>query len=150
VNRSIEFVRAQNRYDAIEWELNLCEPAPELRADPGQLQQVLLNLFMNAADAMNADGNGRRKVIGVSSESDTRARELRLVVTDTGPGIPASNLARIFEPHFTTKPHGHGFGLSTSYRIITNHGGRVVAESPPGSGARFTVTLPQHGPGSWN
>ena len=111
VQRSIEFVRSQNRFDTIEWEIQLCDPAPELKADPGQLQQVLLNLFINAADAMNAEGNGKRKVIGVVSESDPRSRETRLVVTDTGPGIPGSNLGRIFEPHFTTKPHGHGFVL---------------------------------------
>jgi signal transduction histidine kinase len=81
---------------------------------------------------------------------DDRARRVRITVSDTGPGIPASNLSRIFEPHFTTKVHGHGFGLSTSYRIITNHGGTIVAESPPGQGAVFVVNLPLQGPGGWN
>jgi two-component system NtrC family sensor kinase len=142
IQKSVEFVRTQNRFDAVEWDLRLGEPSPELRADPGQLQQVLLNLFMNAADAMNEKGGGA-KVIGITSSWDDRARMVKLVVTDTGTGIAASNLSRIFEPHFTTKPEGHGFGLSTSYRIITNHGGRITATSPPGQGACFTITLPQ-------
>jgi len=71
-------------------------------------------------------------------------------VHDTGTGIVASNLPKIFEPHFTTKKTGHGFGLSTSYRIIVNHGGRITAESPPGDGAMFTIELPQDKDGSWN
>ncbi len=149
IQRSVEFVRTQNRFDGVEWELNLSERPAELRADPGQLQQVLLNLFMNAADAMNENGNGR-KVIRVALDQEDRARRVRIIVSDSGPGIPASNLSRIFEPHFTTKPHGHGFGLSTSYRIITNHGGTIVAESPPGHGAVFVVNLPLQGPGGWS
>jgi signal transduction histidine kinase len=148
VQRSIEFVRTQNRFDGVEWDLRLAEQVPALRGDPGQLQQVLLNLFVNAADAMK-DRPSVRKVIGVTSSTDARGRLLRIVVTDTGSGIAASNLTRIFEPHFTTKPEGHGFGLSTSYRIVTNHGGRITAESPPGHGACFTVTLPVNGSGGW-
>lgn len=148
IQRSIEFVRTQNRFDGVDWDVRLVEPSPELRADPGQLQQVLLNLFINAADAMNEKSNGR-KVIAVVSELDERRESLRLVVSDSGTGIPGSNLSKIFEPHFTTKPTGHGFGLSTSYRIITNHGGKIVAESPPGQGAQFTILLPTGGPKGW-
>jgi signal transduction histidine kinase len=107
-----------------------------------------LNLFVNAADAMK-ERPSARKVIGITSSVDERGRLTRIVVTDTGPGIAASNLARVFEPHFTTKAEGHGFGLSTSYRIITNHGGRITVESPPGMGACFTITMPVSGPGGW-
>ena len=149
LQRSIEFVRTQNRFDGVEWDIALCEPAPELRADPGQLQQVLLNLFMNAADAMNAEANLARKAISIVTTRDDRAGMLKVVVQDTGPGVPTSNLTKIFEPHFTTKPDGHGFGLSTSYRIVASHGGRIVVENP-GQGARFTVTLPLPGPNAWN
>jgi signal transduction histidine kinase len=148
VQRSIEFVRTQNRFDGVEWDLRLAEQVPVLRGDPGQLQQVLLNLFVNAADAMREKPSAR-KVIGVTSSVDDHGRLVRIVVTDTGSGIAASNLTRVFEPHFTTKPEGHGFGLSTSYRIITSHGGRITAESPPGQGACFTVTLPVNGLGGW-
>jgi signal transduction histidine kinase len=147
IHRSIEFVRSQNRFDGVEWDLQLFTPAPELRADPGQLQQVLLNLFMNAADAMKENGTPRKSIAVECSQEN---QKVRIVVRDTGVGIPASNLSKIFEPHFTTKPTGHGFGLSTSYRIIQNHGGKIVAESPPGRGACFTITLPVQGPGGWN
>lgn len=148
VARSVEFVRTQNRFDGVEWRMDLAEPLPWLRADPGQLQQVLLNLFMNAADAMNEKG-GSRRVLAVTSGVDASGRAVFLRVSDTGIGIAASNLSRIFEPHFTTKPEGHGFGLSTSYRIITNHGGRIDAESPAGGGAVFTVTLPVQKGDGW-
>jgi signal transduction histidine kinase len=98
---------------------------------------------------MNQNGTARR-VIQVATEFDDRARQVRVVVADSGPGIPPNHLVKIFEPHFTTKADGHGFGLSTSYRILANHGGSIAAESPPGRGASFTVTLPVHGPGSWS
>jgi signal transduction histidine kinase len=129
-------------------DLRLAETIPSLRADPGQLQQVLLNLFVNAADAIKEKPTGPR-IIAVTTHIDERGRNVRIVASDTGTGIAAPHLARIFEPHFTTKTDGHGFGLSTSYRIITNHGGSITAESPPGQGATFTITLPLDGPGSW-
>lgn len=149
VQRSVEFVRPQKRFDGIEWDLRLPAGVPELRADPGQLQQVLLNLFMNAADAMTENGT-RPRVITVTSDFDERVRHVRLRVVDSGPGIPAAILPKVFEPHFTTKAEGHGFGLSTSYRIVTNHGGHITAESVPGQGAGFTVTLPLEGPDGWS
>jgi len=149
VVKSIEFVRTEKRFDNVEWEMRLAANVPELRADRGLIQQVLLNLFGNAADAMAAN-NGTRRNILVVSEYDERRKEVRLQVQDTGAGIPADVLPRIFEPRFTTKAAGHGLGLSTSYRIVNNHGGRMVAVSPPGGGAQFTVTLPLHGPGSWS
>lgn len=149
VQRSIEFVRSQNRFDGVDWQLRLGDTVPALRGDPGQLQQVLLNLFLNAADAMR-ENNGHRKAITVTSGLDERHQSVRLEVSDTGSGISPANLRRIFEPHFTTKPDGHGFGLSTSYRIIENHGGRISVHSPAGSGATFTIALPVRGPGGWS
>lgn len=146
VQRSVEFVRGQNKFDSVEWEFHLGSPLPTLRGDPAQLQQVLLNLFINAADAMAAaNGTGKKQIV-VRSELDERHRHIRLVVTDTGPGIPAKNLLKVFEPSFTTKPDGHGFGLSTSYRIVTNHGGTIVAQNPSEGGAQFRMTLPIEGP----
>jgi signal transduction histidine kinase len=149
VGDSVELVRAQNRFDGVEWDLRLASPVPTLRMDPGQIQQVLINLFMNAADAMN-EKQSPRKVISVVTELDERQRQLRLRVEDTGTGIPAEVMNRIFEPHFTTKPTGNGFGLATSYRILQNHGGRISASNLPVGGACFSLNLPVDGPGSWN
>ena len=149
IQRSMEFVHSQNKFDAVEWDLRLAGAMPELRADPGQIQQVLLNLFINAADAM-AEAAIPRRLIAVTTTYDDRARQVTLVVSDSGPGIPVNHIGKVFEPHFTTKPDGHGFGLSTSYRIVANHGGTITVESPPGQGARMTVRLPVHGPGHWS
>src|SRR6185369_11223322 len=115
VQRSVELIRPQGRFDGIEWDLKLAVHLPMLRADPGQLQQVMLNFFINAADAMK-DLNGAHRVITAQTEFDERRRRVRLVVADSGPGIAAALLPKVFEPHFTTKDEGHGFGLSTSYR----------------------------------
>lgn len=149
VQKSIEFVRTQKKFDDVTWDLRLAGALPDLRADPGQIQQVLINLFVNAADAMRDNGPIPR-TIGVSSEFSERDRMVRIQVTDSGPGIPANVMPHIFEPHFSTKPDGHGFGLSTSYHILESHGGRVVATNLPGRGACFTLTLPVNGPGGWS
>jgi len=131
LERSVEFVRAQARFNGVEWDLALGAPLPELMADPGQLHQVFLNLFLNAADAMKEAGSPR-KVIRVAGSSDERARVIRIDVSDTGPGIPPENRARIFEPSFTTKRGGHGFGLSTSGPAlgIDDTTSRALASSP--------------------
>jgi signal transduction histidine kinase len=147
IERSVELVKGQNRFNGVTWDVRLAESLPELLADAGQLQQVFLNLFLNAADAMN-EAQSQRKQIRVTGTWDERQRAVRIAVSDTGPGVALENRARIFEPSFTTKKGGHGFGLSTSYRIITNHGGRIAVECPPGEGATFLITLPQDRAGS--
>ena len=149
VERSIELIRAQKRFNGVEWDLRLGSPMPEVMADPGQLQQVFLNLFLNAADAMN-DAMSPRRVIRVTTALDEPTGAVRIFVQDSGPGIPVEHRTRIFEPSFTTKKGGHGFGLSTSYRIITNHGGKISAESAPGEGATFRITLPRERGGGAN
>jgi signal transduction histidine kinase len=108
-------------------------------ADPRQLQQVVMNLVVNARDAMP---NGGRVTVGVAS-TGTQAV---LTVSDTGPGIPAEVLPRLFETFFTTKASGHGtgLGLATVYRIVVGAGGEVSAGNQPEGGARFTVRLPLH------
>ena len=80
--------------------------------------------------------------IVIRSRLKAAVGEVELTVEDNGPGIPSDAMEKLFEPSFTTKPEGHGFGLSTCYRIIQNHGGKISAQNVPGSGARFTITLP--------
>ena len=141
VRRTVEFIAPQNKYERVAFDLDLAAEVPELELDPAQIQQVLLNLFSNAADAMRGS-NGRERRIAVRTRLGGDGRAVELVVEDSGPGIPAAALTRLFEPSFTTKPEGHGFGLATCYRIVKNHGGRIAAENAPRAGARFTIVLP--------
>jgi PAS domain S-box-containing protein len=122
-------------------------------ADPGQLEQVLVNLAVNARDAM--PGGGMLTLRTVLSEDDGGAARVRaglppgpyvcLIVEDTGGGIGIDVLPRIFEPFFTTKGgQGTGLGLATVYGIVEQSGGRIVVESERGRGSRFTVLLPRY------
>ena len=138
VRRTVEFIVPQNKYERIAFDLDLAPDLPEASLDPGQIQQVLMNLFSNAADSMNAAGRGDPRI---TVRTRVLREEIRLVVEDTGPGIAAEVINKLFEPSVTTKPEGHGFGLSTCYRIISNHGGRITAENGP-RGAVFTLTIP--------
>jgi signal transduction histidine kinase len=120
--------------------------APELPAvagDVNQLQQVFLNLLLNAEAAMVEANSGDRIVLRTAMRSDARGRWVLAQVTDNGPGIRPDVLPRIFEPFFTTKPvgAGTGLGLSVSYGIIEQHGGSIEVESRPGA-TTFTVALP--------
>jgi signal transduction histidine kinase len=85
--------------------------------------------------------------IAVSSELDREAQRVRLVVRDSGPGIPPQYRTRVFDASFTMKSEGHGFGLSKTAHVIARHGGEIgVADTPPGQGACFVITLPLPGP----
>jgi two-component system, cell cycle sensor histidine kinase and response regulator CckA len=120
--------------------------APELkvvRADPGQIEQVILNILVNARDAMPGGG----KLILETRNAGTPAREyVTLSIRDTGVGMDAQVLSRIFEPFFTTKEHGTGLGLATSYGIIKENGGDLQVESAPGKGTTFRIELPVAAP----
>ncbi|MFN8586967.1 MAG: ATP-binding protein [Candidatus Eisenbacteria bacterium] len=145
---TIEFVKGDKRFRSVEWEVELDPELPELRGDVGQIQGVFINLFVNAADAMSSQES--RRAIRVVTRHAAGAKSARVDVSDTGPGIKSEHLSRMFEFMFTTKPDGHGFGLSTAHRTIENHGGRITVDSPPGAGARFHIVLPLRGPGGWN
>jgi two-component system NtrC family sensor kinase len=108
------------------------------------VQQVALNLVMNAAESSRAKGGGR---VRVATRRSTDARGLVLEVADDGEGIPAERIHRIFDPFFTTKEDGKGLGLGLAvvYGIVESHGGTIDVSSEPGQGATFTVTLPLAG-----
>lgn len=108
----------------------------------GQLQQVLMNLLQNAFDAVCTLANPEQWVkVSVTCEE----ARVRVVVHDSGPGIPEEHLLRIFDPFFTTKPvgKGTGLGLSISYGIVEQHGGHLSARNHPDGGAEFILELPR-------
>ncbi len=121
--------------------LDLDPGEPKIWADGSELQQLLLNLLINAEQALVTVDPPR--TIAVRSRADER--DARLEIADSGPGIPTELRTRIFDPFFTTKPEGvgTGLGLSICYGVARDHGGRIWVESEPGGGARFCVTLPR-------
>jgi signal transduction histidine kinase len=110
---------------------------PEINADSGMLRQAILNLALNACQAM-PDGGTLRFAC-----RSTPRRRVEIDVEDTGTGIPPENLSRIFDLYFTTKEKGSGIGLSMVYRIVQLHDGEVEVQSTPGSGTRFRLVFPQ-------
>ena len=112
-------------------------PGAAVLARPGELQQVMFNIFLNAAQAMH--GTGR-----IEARARAEGARIALSVRDAGPGIPAEHLGRIFDPFFTTKQPGEGtgLGLAISYEIVHELGGSIRASNHPGGGACFHVRLP--------
>ncbi len=117
-------------------DLNLAEDLGATKADAAQVEQVLLNLFLNARDAMPSGGD-------LVVRTGMRESMVVVEISDTGEGIPRENLNRIFDPFFTTKPigKGTGLGLAVSYGIVEEHGGRIFVDSP-GRGTHFQLNFP--------
>ncbi len=134
-------IKPQKQFSNIKFTTEFDTAAPHLLMDVGQVQQVLLNLLNNAADAINKLGK-KDGLVTISTHYRPELGTIRIKVKDNGPGIPQELIDRIFEPHFTTKKDGHGFGLVTSEKIIKNHGGTIGVNSIDGKGATFTVELP--------
>jgi two-component system NtrC family sensor kinase len=125
----------------VEVALDLQPDLPAVPCDPSQIQQVVLNLLLNGAEATQSRGQGR---IAVRTAMRRDIPAVGLWMTDSGEGIPQGNLAKIFDPFFTTKPEGKGvgLGLAVSYGIVEAHGGDIEVKSKIGEGATFLVTLP--------
>ncbi|MEO5925959.1 MAG: ATP-binding protein [Bryobacteraceae bacterium] len=149
ISETITLVGHQLSSSQVKVQLSLHESAIPMKGSPGKLQQVLLNLVMNARDAM--PGGGTLTVI-----TNRQDGHVRVSVADTGNGIPDHVLPRIFDPFFTTKNDpsftaeggrkGTGLGLSVSYGIVREHGGEIEVESTPGRGTRFLLTFPLYDP----
>jgi len=145
INQVIENTIELRGYDlngrGIHIERLYADPPPSTMVDAYQLQQVILNLVTNAEQAMGGVERAHHRLT-VRTRND--AETIHIEVEDTGPGIPADSLERIFNPFYTTKSvgHGTGLGLSISLGIISEHGGRIWAENAAGAGARFCIELP--------
>jgi signal transduction histidine kinase len=139
---ALRLARVQARFRRVDVELALAPDASKVLGDERHLGQVLLNLLLNAGDAMRGEGRVRIAA-GADGRWPDGAARVRLVVADDGPGIAPDDLPRVFEPFFTTKEAGEGtgLGLAITRRIIESFGGVVAAENAPAGGAVFTLLL---------
>ncbi len=141
LDRTLALVENQALFHNIEVVREYDPDLPLVPLDQDRIQQVVLNLVVNAAEAMESGG---RLTLRTGVTRTDGAAELRIEVRDSGPGIDPEVRSRVFDPFFTTKDvgKGTGLGLAVSYRIVDDHGGRIAVSSPPGEGASFTVILP--------
>ena len=140
VSDTVKLVTHQLMMKNVKVEARLCDRPLHITGNANQLEQVLLNLCMNAGDAMEGKGEGTITVFTDTVGEGTA----RIRVTDTGSGIPPEVVSRIFDPFFTTKPvgKGTGLGLSVSYGIVKEHKGEIAVESRVGQGTTFTIRMP--------
>jgi PAS domain S-box-containing protein len=141
IMRSLKIIERQASFHNIEFRLELGQGMPAVLVDPRQMQQAILNLVINACDAMNAAGE-----ITIRSSLAHEGRQVAVAVSDNGCGIPEELLNDLFQPFFSTKgDQGNGLGLATVLGVMDRHKGRVEVESQVGRGSTFTLTLPVSG-----
>lgn len=131
---TVDFLRDRADAANVNLTLDVAGDIPMVIADRNQIEQVFLNLAMNAMEAMKEGGNLRVAVVADSGS-------VRISFADTGPGVDQQSINRLFSPFFTTKPTGTGLGLALSHGIVERHGGRIEVENLPDAGALFTVVL---------
>lgn len=142
ISEAVEVASYSIRSSDIRLSVHLEPGLPSIWADPDQLSQVLINLLVNAEQALH--GWEGRRAITVSTRLHPKTGNIVVRIADTGPGIPKEILPRIFEPFFTTKEIGAGTGIGLSFcdRIVQSHGGTIEVESPDGGGSTFILSLP--------
>ncbi|MEO0075207.1 MAG: cache domain-containing protein [candidate division WOR-3 bacterium] len=136
ISESLDLLEHKIRLQNITVETNFAT-LPRITADFSQLQQVFMNLIINAVEAMEQGGK-----LTITTEELKERNMLQIMFKDTGVGIPKEHLTQIFEPFFTTKPKGTGMGLSVVYGIISRHNGEIEVNSEVGKGTTFTIRLP--------
>ncbi|MEE9523480.1 MAG: ATP-binding protein [Thermodesulfovibrionales bacterium] len=137
IESTIQLVRYDKRMKNIQVIKEIPNDLPEVRVNGDQLEQVFINIVLNAADSMPEGGD-------LTIRAFRKHNSIDIDITDTGKGISAGNIERIFDPFFTTKEKGTGLGLSVSYTIVRGFGGNILVSSVPGKGTTFTLRLPLH------
>jgi C4-dicarboxylate-specific signal transduction histidine kinase len=137
----IALTRAEAANNSVSVRTQFAEGLPRVQGDRVQLQQVMLNLIVNAIQAMSGIGEGARELV-ISIDAVPSEGDVRVGVRDTGPGLSPESLSCLFEPFYTTRPEGMGMGLSNCRSIIEAHGGRLRAIPCEPQGALFQFTIP--------
>jgi two-component system NtrC family sensor kinase len=137
IDTIVLLVRNQTSFRNVTIEKSSSEVLPDLLIDPDQLQQVFINIILNAAEAMTKGGS-----LTIRTALSPDGQSVVVSFADTGPGIPETLREKIFDPFYTTKEHGTGLGLSISYGIIEQHGGTISVDSTVGEGSTFIIQLP--------
>ncbi|MDQ2695964.1 MAG: ATP-binding protein [Pseudomonadota bacterium] len=140
VREAVQLITPEARLGEVKVRLDLAAALPPVAVDAIQIQQVVLNLVRNALDALQEVPAGQRSLSIRTRPAD--GQEVEVTVIDTGPGLPAEAAAQLFQPFFTTKPHGMGLGLSLSRSIIESYGGRLWTTATSGRGSIFHFTVP--------
>jgi len=147
VDMALQLLRHRLESYGVQVELDRQQRLPMVEADPEQLKEVLINLLVNACEAMGEGG-----LIVIREEegvAEPLGRVVVIRVKDNGPGIPKSVRDKVFQPFFSTKEEGTGLGLSIAYRIVEEHGGWLSLKSKEGEGTTFTITLPCQEDAAW-
>lgn len=137
----LSLVRSKLTAEHVHVDTAIAEDLPDVLGDPVQLQQVLLNLLLNACDALSAAAPADRRIV-LDAHREAGGHFVHVRVSDRGPGIESDGLERVFDAFFTTKPHGLGLGLAICRQIVLAHGGRLWATHNEDRGAAFHLTLP--------
>ena len=137
LEKALKILENEFRLHHIKIEKHLSDDLRETMLDENQIEQVFINLLLNAVQAIEEKG-----VITVTSRMDQNRKKALIEITDTGSGIPSENMEKIFEPFFSTKPKGTGLGLAVSYAIVKNHQGDITAFSKPAENTRFVLEFP--------
>jgi two-component system NtrC family sensor kinase len=137
IENIILLVRNQASFRNVTIEKQLAADVPDVLVDPDQVQQVFVNIILNAAEAMTKGGT-----LTIRSTTTPDGQFIAVSFADTGPGIPEEVREQIFDPFYTTKEHGTGLGLSITYGIVEQHGGSISVDSTVGKGSTFTILLP--------
>jgi len=140
IQESIYLTKKQAEFNNLVISAHLSDDMPQIYVDKEQLQQILINLTLNAIEATDPGGS-----ITFTSQYHAASDSIHLHVSDTGSGISPEYKEKIFDPFFTTREYGTGLGLSISHSLIEQQGGRIELDSKPGKGTRFTIKLPVGG-----
>ncbi|RKX24277.1 MAG: hypothetical protein DRP47_11625, partial [Candidatus Zixiibacteriota bacterium] len=146
-------LRVQPRFKRTHFSIDLDSKAPNLEMDVGQIQQVLMNLLNNAADAVeeriikSEDDTAKfKRKLSITTTYNEEKEKLTIIIADNGIGMTKDTLSKIFSLHFTTKKGGHGLGLANCRKIVEQHHGELLCESEYEQGTTFTIILPRFQP----